>query len=224
MRSFLEIWYFSWKHDTFPLNLRPLVMYLRCSFQFGALTNTLWNLPDYVEMISVVFETSRLSLRAFMMHLWNFLIYLNPSYMTETLLVLSMTLPEIIETLPYHMASPIVQLVKNLPANAGYTRDTSLIPGSVRSPGEGNGSPLQYSCLENSMDSGAWWATIHGVTKSQTWLSALTHTYTHTLPYGSAISLLGIYSLRNKNWCSHKTCTQMFIVAYIILFILFGYY
>ena len=167
MRSFLEIWYFSWKHDTFPLNLRPLVMYLRCSFQFGALTNTLWNLPDYVEMISVVFETSRLSLRAFMMHLWNFLIYLNPSYMTETLLVLSMTLPEIIETLPYHMASPIVQLVKNLPANAGYTRDTSLIPGSVRSPGEGNGSPLQYSCLENSMDSGAWWATIHGVTKSQ---------------------------------------------------------
>ena len=84
--------------------------------------------------------------------------------------------------------------------------------------------PTPVSCLENSMDSGAWWATVHGVTKSQTWLSALTHTYTHTLPYCSAISLLGIYSLRNKNWCSHKTCTQMFIVAYIILFILFGYY
>ena len=103
-------------------------------------------------------------------------------------------------------------------------RDTSSIPGSVRSLREGNGSPFQYSCLENSMDSGAWWATVHGVTKSQTWLSVLTHTYTHTLPYGSAISLLGIYSLRNKNWCSHKTCTQMFIVAYIILFLLFGYY
>ena len=45
------------------------------------------------------------------------------------------------------------------------------IPGSGRSPGEGNGSPLQYSCLENSMDRGAWWATVHGVAKSQAWLS-----------------------------------------------------
>ena len=52
--------------------------------------------------------------------------------------------------------------------NAG---DLSSIPGSGRSPGEGNGNPLQYSCLENSMDRGAWWATVHGVTKSQTWLS-----------------------------------------------------
>ena len=55
-------------------------------------------------------------------------------------------------------------LVKNLPANAG---DMGSIPGSGRSPGEGNGNPLQYSCLENSMDRGAWWATVHGVTKSQ---------------------------------------------------------
>ena len=44
--------------------------------------------------------------------------------------------------------------------------DPSLIPGSGRSPGEGNGYPLQYSCLENSMDRGAWWATVHGVAKS----------------------------------------------------------
>ena len=43
----------------------------------------------------------------------------------------------------------------------------ALIPGSGRSPGEGNGNPLQYSCLENSMDGGAWWATVHGVAKSQ---------------------------------------------------------
>ena len=49
------------------------------------------------------------------------------------------------------------------------TGDPSLIPGSGRSPGEGNGSPLQYSCLENSMDGGAWWATVHGVAKSRTW-------------------------------------------------------
>ena len=48
------------------------------------------------------------------------------------------------------------------------------IPGSGRSPGEGNGNPLQYSCLENPMDRGAWWATVHGVTKSQTQLSNFT--------------------------------------------------
>ena len=50
-------------------------------------------------------------------------------------------------------------------------RDLDLIPGLGRSPGEGNGDPLRYSPLENSMDRGAWWATVHGVTKSQTWLS-----------------------------------------------------
>ena len=49
--------------------------------------------------------------------------------------------------------------VKNLPANSG---DTDLIPGLGRYPGGGNGNPLQYSCLENSMDRGAWWATVHG--------------------------------------------------------------
>ena len=49
--------------------------------------------------------------------------------------------------------------------------DLGSIPGSGSSPGEGNGNPLQYSCLENSMDRGAWWATAHGVTKSQTQLS-----------------------------------------------------
>ena len=49
--------------------------------------------------------------------------------------------------------------------NAG---DLGLIPGLGRSPGEGNGNPLQYSCLENSMDRGAWWATVHGVAKSRT--------------------------------------------------------
>ena len=46
--------------------------------------------------------------------------------------------------------------------------DLGSIPGSERSPGEGNGNPLEYSCLENSMDGGAWWATVHGVAKSRT--------------------------------------------------------
>ena len=62
-------------------------------------------------------------------------------------------------------------VVKNPPANVGDMRDMSLIPGLGRSPGEGNGNLLQYSCLENPMDRGAWWATVHGVTKSRTRLS-----------------------------------------------------
>ena len=67
-------------------------------------------------------------------------------------------------------------MVKNPPAKAGDTGDTSLIPGLGRSPGEGNGNPLQYSCLENPMDRGAWRATVHGVAKSRTQLS--THSLT----------------------------------------------
>ena len=56
---------------------------------------------------------------------------------------------------------------------AYYARDTGSIPESGRSPGEGNSNPLQYSCLGNPMDRGAWWATVRGVTKSQTQLSNL---------------------------------------------------
>ena len=68
-------------------------------------------------------------------------------------------------------ASQAVPVVKNPPANAGDIRDASSNPGLGRSPGGGRGNPLQYSCLENPMDSGAWWATVHGVTKSQTHLA-----------------------------------------------------
>ena len=72
-------------------------------------------------------------------------------------------------------------MVKNPPANAGDIRDTGLNPGYGRFPGGGHGNPLQFSCLENPMDGGAWWATVHGVTKSQTRLKRLnTHTHTHT--------------------------------------------
>ena len=63
-------------------------------------------------------------------------------------------------------ASQVALVVKNSPANAGDVRDAGLIPELGRSPGGGNGNPLQYSCLENSMDRGAWWATVHGVAKS----------------------------------------------------------
>ena len=62
-------------------------------------------------------------------------------------------------------------MVKNLPANTGGSRDVGSVPGLGRSPGGGNDNPLQYSCLENPMDRGAWWATVHGVAKSWTRLS-----------------------------------------------------
>ena len=76
---------------------------------------------------------------------------------------------------PSTTQAPLV--VKNLPANA---RDASSIPGSGRSPGGGNGTPLQYSCLENPMDGGAWWATVCRIANSWTQLSTHTHTHTHT--------------------------------------------
>ena len=68
-------------------------------------------------------------------------------------------------------------VVKNPPATTGDARDAGSIPESGKSPGEGNGNPLQYSCLRNPMDRGAWWATFHGVTKNQTWLSMHAHTW-----------------------------------------------
>ena len=62
-------------------------------------------------------------------------------------------------------------MVKNMPADAGDERDVGSIPGSGKSPGGGNSNPLQYSCLGNPMDRGAWWATVHGVAESWTRLS-----------------------------------------------------
>ena len=58
-------------------------------------------------------------------------------------------------------------MVKNPPASAGAARDVGLIPKLGRSPGGGNGNPLQYSCLDNHMDRGAWWATAHRVAESE---------------------------------------------------------
>ena len=77
----------------------------------------------------------------------------------------------------YYFSSGAV--VKNLPANAGDSGDVGSIPVG-RSPGGGDGNPLQYFYLENPMDRGAWWATVHGVTKSRTWLS--NWPYTHYIP------------------------------------------
>ena len=78
-------------------------------------------------------------------------------------------------------ASQVALVVKNPPANVGDTGDVGSIPGSGKSPGEGNGHPFQYSCLNNPMDRGAWWATVQRVSKSWTQLKRLNmHTHTHT--------------------------------------------
>ena len=69
-------------------------------------------------------------------------------------------------------------------ASACDAEDPGSIPGSGRSPGEGNGNPLQYSCLENPMDRGAWWATVHGVAKSWTWWSNWLHLLTYRMSRG----------------------------------------
>ena len=66
------------------------------------------------------------------------------------------------------MDATMALVVENPPANAGDTRDMDFIPGSGRSPGEGSNNLLQYSYLENPMDRGVWWATVHRVPKSQT--------------------------------------------------------
>ena len=67
----------------------------------------------------------------------------------------------LVQLMSFHGGS----MVKNLPANVG---DPSSIPGLGRFPGEGNGNPFRYSCLENPKDRGVWWTTVHGVTKSWT--------------------------------------------------------
>ena len=78
------------------------------------------------------------------------------------------------------MSSPGGSVVKNSPANAG---DAGLNPGSGRSPGERNGNPLQYSCLGNPMDRGAWWITVHGVTKESDMTEQL-NSNDHLLDFG----------------------------------------
>ena len=77
-------------------------------------------------------------------------------------------------------------MVKNLLAKAGDARDAGLTPGLERSSGQGHGNPLQYSCLENSMDRGALGATVHGVAKSRTRLS--THASGKSLEYQALFS------------------------------------
>ena len=103
-------------------------------------------------------------------------------------------------------------------ASASSAGNTSSIPGLGRSPGEENGNPLQYPCLENLMDRGAWWATVHGVAKSQTWLHFHFHIYLYILYIHTYIilSLLGTLKeieraqemKKNKQWNYKDTIVQ----------------
>ena len=99
-----------------------------------------------------------------------------PSMIFPLLCYLFQELPEIAEYTHTHThthtymyrASQVSLVVRNPPANVGHVRDGGLIPGSGKSPGGGHGNSLQYSCLENPMDRGAWWDTAHRVEKSWT--------------------------------------------------------
>ena len=82
--------------------------------------------------------------------------------------------------LSHNWTSQVMQVVKNLPANVGDTRDRGLIHKLGRSPGIGNSNPLQQSCLENSKDRGAWWAPVHGVAHCCRWPRGLAHKHLTT--------------------------------------------
>ena len=111
-------------------------------------------------------------------------------------------------------------MVKTLPANVGDTRDLGSIPGLGRSPGAGNGKSLQYSCLGNPMDRGAWWAPIHGVAKSRTPLNSTTATAGYSSPnrlVWPSLKLVVLINLQsesvrstNDNMCSAKSSIQLY--------------
>ena len=91
-------------------------------------------------------------------------------------------------------ASQVALVVKNPPASARDLRDTGLIPGLGGSPGGGHGNPLQYSCLENPMDKGAWWATVHRIAESQTQLKRLhTHAQRGMEGFTKTVTLSGVW-------------------------------
>ena len=105
-----------------------------------------------------------------------------------------------------------VSVVQNLPANAGDARDADLIPGLGRSPGEGNGNPFQFPCLENSMERGDCRAAAHAVSKSQTWLSAwaLSRAYNEILLSNKRKGLPQWLSGKESTWNARDAGSGLF--------------
>ena len=102
-------------------------------------------------------------------------------------------------------------MVKNLLANAG---DAASIPGSGRSPGEGDGNPLQYSCLENPMDRGAWWATVPGIAKTWKDLTMHAHTLFNTLQSDLILVLL-LEELSAHYFPEYSFFSPIFLESYV---------
>ena len=99
-------------------------------------------------------------------------------------------------------ASQVTLVVKNLPANVGDTRESGSKAGSERSPGKKKWQSIHFSCLENPMNRGAWWVTVHGVTESWTWLSNWTHTQC------SLNQNLWEWNLAPARWLSISVCPE----------------
>ena len=111
----------------------------------------------------------------------------------------------------------LVLVVKNLPANSKGVRDTGLSPPSGRSPGGGHRNPLEYSCLENPVDRGAWRATVHKVAKSQTqlkWLSTHACIYTHIHIHNTYVGD------QKHNYISLKNFEHLLRILWLLLLLL----
>ena len=111
-------------------------------------------------------------------------------------------------------ASQVLLVVKNLPANAGDIRDIGLIPRWRRFSGGGHGNLLQYFCWENPVDKGAWWAAVHRVAKSRTWLKWLS---THTHPWKRK-KVNSIYLWEVKSYFLPSFCFILWVIYMISIY------